>query len=140
MAIQIQAIKRRAFLRQMAEQAKRTASTLKETLVAAQGGQFVSTFAKGRLVVSQSGSGQSGSFQMEVAGSEWTQSNIFGLIEELIELCEYVCTAQALTDDASPANTDAIFQAMIADVSMNPSRVQYGDYTLIGVPNSYGYR
>lgn len=133
-------IKRRGFLRQMAEQAKRTASTLRETLLAAQSGHFVSTFARGRLVVSQSGSGQSGSFEMTMQGKEWTQDNVFGLIEELIELCEFVLTDQSQTDDGTPTNTDQLLAAMLNDISLNPSNVQHGDFTLIGIPNMFGSR
>lgn len=130
------AVKKRGFLRQMAEQAKRTASTLKETLVAAQGGHFVSTFQRGRLVVSQSGAGQSGSFEMGVTGKEWTQDNVFALIEELIELCDFTIASQALTDDGTPANTDTLMQAMFADDMLQGIRSSLGDFTSLRITST----
>ena len=138
--VPIMSVKRRGFLRQMAEKAKQSTSTLKETLVAAQSGHFVSTFQRGRLVVSQSGSGQSGSFEMTFSGKEWTQDNVFGLVEELIELLEFTLSGQSMTDDGTTAATDALMTAMMQDQSMQSSSVQYGDFTLIGVPNAFGSR
>lgn len=136
MGVRIESIKRRGFLRQICQSAKKSSSGVIETLVAAQSGHFTNTFSRGRLVISQSGSGQSGSFQVEMPGAEWTPSNVFGLIEELIELAESL----AITDDGEAGSTDALFAAMVADGSMQSSRVQHGDFTLLGVPNAFGSR
>jgi hypothetical protein len=115
-AVQIQSIKKCGFLRQIAEGAKLAASTLKEALLAAQKGHFVSTFARGRLVVSQSGSGQSGSFEVSMNGKEWTQDNVFGLIEELIQMLD-ACVARGVPDAADPDIINTLFEALKDDIN-----------------------
>jgi hypothetical protein len=118
-AVAIQSIKKCGFLRQMVQQAKTSASTLAETLLAAATGHFVPTFARGRLVVSQSGSGQSGSFEIGMTGKEWTQDNIFALIEELQQmLAARVADTDAGTPDSSdPTLLDALQAGLIADIN-----------------------
>ncbi len=128
--VQIQAVKRRGFLRQIAEAAKDGQIKLRDALLAAQKGHFVSTFSRGRLVVSQSGSGQSASFEIALPGKEWTQDNLFGLVEELIELAE-AQDATLFPDDGTPEATDALFAQMIADGSMQGVRQAYGDFTAL---------
>lgn len=132
--IRIQSVKKRGFLRQIAEAAKRSNLPLKTALINAQQSVASPTFLKGRIVVSTSGSGQAGSFQMPEAGLEWTQDNVFGLLEELIELAESVTATQSLQDDGS--NTDAIFAAMIADDSLRSLRQQMGDFSMLNFPAS----
>ena len=133
MGVPIASVKKMGFLRQMAEQAKRSVSTIRETLISAQTGHFVSTFQRSRLVVSQSGSGQSGSFEITTTGREWTQDNVFGLIEELIQLLDFTVTV-ALPDDATEAATNALLSAMIDNISSGNvpaigSREQMGDFS-----------
>ena len=83
-AVRIQSIKKCGFLRQMAQAAVNSASTLYETLLKAQTVHFTNSFSRGKLTVSNSGGGQSGSFEISMPGKEWTQDNVFALIEELI--------------------------------------------------------
>ena len=116
MAVQIQTVKKIAFLRQMRQRARSTQSALGETLLEAASGHFVNTFARGKLTISQSGSGQSGSYQVEMPGGEWTQSNVFGLIEELIQLLEFTCTNETLTDGDTDSERDALFNAMVSNL------------------------
>lgn len=137
--IRIQSVKRRAFLNQVAAGAISSNSTLTAALTAVQGQCFSPTFQKGRVVVSQSGSGQSGSFQMSVSGAEWTPDNIFGLTQELIELIP-VTIANALL--ASPpvtlvddgTQTAALVAAMNQDDSLQGVTQQMGDFTSLRFP------
>jgi hypothetical protein len=135
--VQIQAIKKCGFLRQLTEKAKSGAATLHDTLVSAQGGHFVSTFQRGRLVVSQAGSGQSGSFEVGVQGKEWTQDNVFGLIEELLQMLE-AADAVLYPDDSQSSSTDALRELISGNIMAGnvPSGVRsvMGDFTLINIP------
>ena len=125
----ISALKARAFLRQIAEGAKASSLPLKQALINAQSSVNSPTFQKGRIVVSQSGSGQSGSFAFSPTGSEWTQDNIFALTEELLWLHDAAVTNGASADDA-----DALFTAMCADSSLQGVRSTYGDFTALRYP------
>lgn len=139
--IEIQSVKKRGFLRQLCEAAKKNSDTLHDTLVAAQAAVNSPTFQKGRIVLSQSGSGQSGSF-IHMAGQEWTQDNIFGLCEEFLELLYFYTNlntaAPLLPDDAQPASTDALFRAMITDDELAGVTSQLGDWTGLNVPSIGG--
>lgn len=128
MSVYIQAVKKRGFLRQIAERAKKSALTLKETLLAVQGGQFSNTFQGGKILASTSGSGQSGSFEIWLQGKEWTPDNVFGLTEELIELCE-----QKLTDGVAD-DVDTLFAAMMTDEALHGIRQQMGDFSGLNYP------
>ena len=135
--IEIQSVKKRGYLRQLAEGAKATSSTLKETLLAAQAAVFAPSFKMGRIVVSNSGGGQSGSFQMSGTGNDWTQDNIFGMIEEFLGLLESL-DAATYPDDGDKAHTDALFQAMSADDSFSGITQQLGDWTGLNFPTIGG--
>jgi len=115
-AVQIQAIKKCGFVRQIAQQAINSASTLKDALIAAQTGHFVNTFARGRLVVSNSGGGQSGSFEISMPGKEWTQDNVFGLIEELIQMVD-ARVAAGTPDSSDPDLLNEMLAALIQDIN-----------------------
>jgi hypothetical protein len=135
--VQIQAIKKCGYLRQIAEGAKAIASTLKDAILAAQRSVYSPTFQKGRIVVSQSGSGQAGSFQMAGMGNDWTQDNIFGLLEEFLQMVE-AADPVLYPDDSDPAHTDAL-RAQIAGNIMAGNvpqgvRQTQGDFTLINIP------
>ena len=132
--IAIQAVKKRAFLNQVTAGAVATQARLADALLAVQTQINSPTFAKGRIVVSQSGSGQSGSFQIGLPGVEWTQDNIFGLTQELIELCAFTRADQSLADDGSETATRALAAAMMADDLLQGVREQRGDYTGIRFP------
>lgn len=142
--IQIQSVKKRGYLRQLCQGAVNTGLPILTTLQNAQTAAFSPTFQKGRIVVHQSGSGQSGSFEVRSAGAEWTQDNIFGLIEEFIDLY-YTVIAQGNddgtplpNDDGTPANTNTIFQAMRTDDSLAGVTSQLGDWTGLNVPSLGG--
>lgn len=120
----------------MVQQAKDGALTLGEALLAAQTGHFVNTFQRGRLVVSNSGSGQSGSFEISMPGKEWTQDNVFGLIEELIQMLEARITAGS-TDDGS--TLDTLLAQLIADINAglfpdSGISEQMGDFSGLNYP------
>jgi len=126
--VQIQAVKKRGFLRQVAERAKKSALTLRETLLAVQGGQFSSTFQGGKILSSTSGSGQSGSFELSLQGKEWTPDNVFGLTEELIELLD-ATVSDSIPDAADEAAINLLFLAMITDDSLRGVTQFQNDYT-----------
>lgn len=135
--VQIQAIKKCGFLRQIVEGAKRTAQTLRVCLVSAQGNIFSPNFQRGRILVSTSGSGQSGSFEIGVVGKEFTQDNVFGMTEEFLQLLDRLI-ADGATDDGQATNTDALFAAMIASDGMQGVSQMGSDYTGIGWPYGGG--
>jgi hypothetical protein len=136
-SIQNQAVKKRGYLRQLVEGAKRSSSSVKETLLAAQGAVFLPSFKLGRIVVSNSGAGQSGSFQMAGGGNDWTQDNIFGLLEEFLMLLDSL-DATLYPDDADPSHSDSIFQALCGDDSLNGVQSQMGDWTALNIPSIGG--
>ncbi len=145
MAVQIQAIKKCGYLRQIAQGAIDNTLTLREALVAAQKSVWLPSFQTGRILVSQSGSGQSGSFQMAGSGNEWTQDNIFGMLEEFLMLLDW-SDVIVLPDVATPESTEALRAAMAIDIMAGniPQAIrQVGiDVTLIGFPQqgtSVGY-
>ena len=122
----------------MAQQAAKDASALAETLLAAQSGHFANTFARGRLVVSQTGAGQSGSFEISMPGKEWTQDNVFALIEELIQMVE-IRTAAGATDDGDRASTKNLLALLIQDINaglfpQSGVRAQLGDFSGLNFP------
>jgi hypothetical protein len=138
-AIQIQSVKKRAFLNQVAQGAIAQAITLTAALTAVQTQCNSASFAKGRIFVSQSGSGQSASFQIGVAGAEWTPDNVFGLTQELIELIATVCADGSFAyglDDTT--QTAALAQAMMANDSLAGIRQQCGDWTGLNIPSIGG--
>ena len=128
----ISALKARGFLRQITEGARKASLPLRESLLSAQSSVYSPTFAKGRIVVSQSGSGQSGSFQIGISGVEWTQDNVFGLLEELIELHDAVAADAANPVDQT--DLDAMFAAMCSDAVMMGVRSSMGDFTALRYP------
>lgn len=108
--VRIQALKKRGFLRQIVEAARASSSSLKSALLSAQGQVFSPSFKTGRIVISQSGSGQSGSFLIPSNSVEWTQDNVFALTEELLGLHDQVVAAG--TDES---DLNALFAAMTAN-------------------------
>jgi hypothetical protein len=136
--VRIQSIKKCGFLRQMVQVAINGASTLAETLLAAQSGHFTNTFSRGKLVISNSGGGQSGSVEISLPDKEWTQDNVFGLIEELIQMVE--ARVAAGTPDGSDETTLAELRtALIADINaglfpQSGVRSQMGDFSGLNFP------
>ena len=72
-----------------------------------------------------------------MAGQEWTQDNIFGVLEEFLELLESLDPA-AYPDDGQTASSDTLFQQMCADDSLAGVRTQSGDWTGLNVPSIGG--
>lgn len=129
---EIKASVRRGFLRQIAEGAKKTASPFRDSLLAVQAQIYSPNFQRGRILVSTSGSGQSANFEIGVQGKAFTQENVFGMLEDFIALLDSL----AMTDDASPEATDALFIAMIGSDEMATVKEMRGDFTYIG----FGYQ
>lgn len=136
--VRILATKKCFYLRQITEGAKTTSSTVRAALLAAQAAVFLPSFKNGRIVVSNSGGGQSGSFQMAGAGNEWTQDNIAGMLEEFLQMLE-AADPVLLPDDADPTHTEAIRDNLAQNIMAGnvPEGVTHmgGDFTLIGFPN-----
>lgn len=120
---------KRAFLRQIAEGAKAQAATLREALISAQAYVMGESFRQGKILINTSGSGQSGSFEIGVTGKAWTQENVAALTEQLINILDDCLSASLGTDDATPANTDALVTAMGYDDRLRGIRSQRGDFT-----------
>jgi len=136
--VYIQAVKKRGFLRQIAEGAKNAGATLRESLIAAQAQVFTANFQRGRLLVSTSGSGQSGSFEIGVTGKEFTQDNVFALFEELIEIADELVEAGLGVNSADPADIDSLVKAMFQDDRLVGVRSEMSDVTSLNVPSMGG--
>jgi hypothetical protein len=136
--VYIQAVKKRGFLRQLAEGAKRNASTLKEALLSAQGNVFSSNFQRGRLLVSTSGSGQSGSFEIATIGKEFTQDNVFAMLEEFLEILDFILAQGLAVDSAIAADTDNLFTVICQDDRLIGVRTAEVDVTSLNVPSIGG--
>lgn len=96
-------------------------------------------FKLGRLLVSTSGSGQSGSFEVWAIGKEFTQDNVFALIQELYEvLVTTLANDSSLSDNGEQANSDAIYLAMCGDQRLTTINETGTDVTLIGWPSAVG--
>lgn len=137
MGIQIQAVTKCFFLRQIAEGAKTTTSNLADATVALQSLVCSPSFKTGKVVISQSGSGQSGSYLMPSGDNAWTPANIGGLCEELLMMIE-AADPVLLPDDADPANTEALRKNIAANIMAGnvPDAVRStgGDFTLLFLP------
>jgi hypothetical protein len=142
--IQIQSVLKRGFLRQLCQGAINTGTSLTQTFLNAAAAINSPTFQKGRIVVHQSGSGQSGSFQAGFSGAQWTQENLFGLLEEFQQI---LADAQANSilnppvlpyDDGSPNAAQQLMAAMMADDSLTGVTTQLGDWTGLNVPSLGG--
>lgn len=140
MGIHIQTVKKFFYLRQIAEGAKKTASTLREAILAAQLAVFTPSFKQGRLTVSNSGGGQSGSFQMAGSGNEWSQDNIAGMLEEFVQQLDYT-VAQGTPDSSDPDLINALLNQMMQDIRTGNSPVlgitqQMGDFSGLNFPGN----
>lgn len=142
--IQIQSVLKRSFLRQLVQGAINTGTSLTVTFLNAATAVNSPTWQKGRIVVHQSGSGQSGSFSAGYAGAQWTQENVFGLMEEFQQILSdaqansIVNPPQLPNDDGTPANSQALYAAMLTDDSLTGVTQQLGDWTSLNVPSLGG--
>ena len=122
-------------LRQLAEGAKKTASTFKDTLLAFQAAiTDQGSFRRGKILISTSGSGQSSSFQMGTLGQQLIPENWTAMSEEFFDILDDTLGAFALTDDGTPGATDNIFNAMKQDSRLYGVTSTGLDVTLIGMP------
>lgn len=132
--VYIQAVVKQGFLRQIAEGAKKGSATLKESLLAAQAAVFSSNFQRGRLLVSTSGSGQAGSFEIGVQGKQFTPENVFALFEEMLQILDDTVNAGLAADTGESADTDGLYTQMLADDRLQGITERGLDVTLIGTP------
>jgi hypothetical protein len=135
--VQIQAIKKVAYLEDIADDAIASSSTFQEAITARRKQVFSSTLKSGKVVLSQSGSGQSGSYQMGGADNVWTPDNILGMVQEFL-LMVRAADPVLLPDDADPAHTRALRDAVAANIMAgnvpDAVRAKQGDFTLLFVP------
>jgi len=103
---------KKAFLRQVAEQAKAQTATLREALISAQAYVMGESFRQGKILINTSGSGQSGSFEIGVTGKAWTQENVAALTEQLINVLDDCVSSGVAPDAADAATIDALVTAM----------------------------
>lgn len=125
--IRIQSEIKRAYLRQIAEGAKSSSTSLRTALIAVQASIINDTFKKGRVVVSTSGNGQSVSFALGNGG--FTQDVVAGLTEEFIEVLDDTVAGNLATNGTTPATIDTLFTAMCDDDRLRGVRQQLGDFT-----------
>ena len=86
-------------------------------------------------MIGTSGNGQSASFQMDSIGREFTPDNLAAMSEEFFEIYYFQLEQNpALVDDATPANTRAIFAAMRQDDRLYGVTRRGSDFTLLGFP------
>jgi len=122
-------------LRQLAEGAKKTASTFYSTLLAFQSAiTDQPSFRKGKILVSTSGSGQSSSFQMSAMGQQLIPENWLAMTEEFFDILADTLGSFALTDDGTSSATTNIFNAMLQDSRLYGVTATSLDVTLIGMP------
>ena len=137
MGIQIQAVKKVAYLEDIADDAINSSSTLQSSISSRRKSVFSQTLKSGKVVVSQSGAGQSGSYQMGGAGNDWTPDNILGMIQEFLIMVR-AADPVLLPDDGTPANTCALRDAIAANIMAgnvpDGVRAMQGDFTLLFVP------
>jgi len=124
----------------MAAGAQNSSSTLRNAVLAAQAAVNSPSFSKGRIIVSQSGSGQSGSYQMSGSGYAWTPENVLGICEEILMMLD-IAAAQVpdvLPDDGVPAHTEALRASLAANFMAgnvpDALSVVQGDFTLLFIP------
>ena len=128
--VRIQSEIKRGFLRQIVAGAKRNAATINESLLNFQASIYTPNFAKGKILVSTSGSGQQGSFEIGVAGKQFTQENVFAMSEEFFIIYAAALAYNTdLTDSGQSADSDAIFNAMLSDDVLNSVTEQLGDWS-----------
>lgn len=131
--VPISGIKKRGFLDEIAQGAKKSASTLADAIRATKsaiGSQ--PNFQRGKILVSTSGSGQSGSF--EISRGEWQQPEVFAMCQQFIEVLADTMTAYALPDSGVPSDTDALVAQMNQDDRLRGVRSQMGDFSGLNYP------
>jgi hypothetical protein len=137
--VYVQAIKKKAILRQIVAGAAPSGIPVVDALMGFQTSIASSNLLKGRILISTSGSGQSGSFEIGLPGKEFTQDNIFALSEQLIEIYEFALASSSangspLTDDGTAANSAAIMAVMREDDRLQSVNRKGADMTLLGFP------
>ncbi len=139
----IQAEIKRAFLRSIYRKIKDSAVFLEDGLSAFQD-QGVDALKSGREINATSGGGHSVSFVLPTYGKQVTAEQVIALSEEFLTIyAEAVANLQAATPSFNPRADDdtselAVFNMMIASDQLSTMRHRYSDFTLIGVPNSFG--
>jgi hypothetical protein len=141
--IRIQAEKKCSFLQWLAD-ITTPGGSLESSMKAAALAVFSPSFQKGRIVVSQSGSGQSGSFQVGDGSDGWSQDNIAALCWALRYMLraavgtKSVDTGDVYVDDGDPGHTESLRQLLEYNILQGnmPEGVRstLGDFTLINIP------
>lgn len=133
--VYIQALKRRAFLRQIVEGAIAGATTVGASLLAFQTSITSDSFKRGRIIVSTSGGGQSASFELGVQGKEFTQDNVLAMSEQFFDILSDALTYNtALTDDGNETSSRAILAQMMADDRLQTVTRRAADFGMLNWP------
>jgi hypothetical protein len=130
----IQASIRRGFLRSLYNQSIAQAASLQEALQGYQDSLFAGV-KSGRILVNSSGTGSSVSFEIPSTLRGFTQDEVFGFSEELIQI--YEDTVAALTAASADGSDPSIFAAMMADDRMQAVTKVHDSFTLIGLANNH---
>ena len=135
--IYLAAIKKRGILRQIVEGAITAKLKVSEALLGFQSSINSPSFRQGQVMVNTSGNGQSASFEIGMQGREYTRETVFAASEEFFDILEdALANSPGLVDDATEANTRAIFAAMRADDRLQTVNRRSSDFTLLGFPQT----
>lgn len=121
---------KRGFLRQIVEGSKKAGCTLRNSLLAFQAAIATDSFKLGKILISTSGSGQSGSFEIGVVGKQFTPENVFALSEEFLATLDAII-ADGAVDGTTAEALDVLFTTMSGQ--MRGVRSQMGDFSCLNV-------
>ena len=111
-----------------------SAATLKETLLAFLDGGF-DAIKSGRLIVNSSGTGSSVSFEIPSILRGFSQDEVFGLAEQLVEIYEETTSSLSIAADVQDTGDQDsdIFAAMMADDRMQSITRVRDSFTLLNL-------
>jgi hypothetical protein len=131
----IGAQKKLFYLQQIIDGAVASRSKVIEALQSFQSQLNTASFQKGRILISTSGNGQSAGFEMNLSGREVTPDNVAAMSVEFRQILRStLCNNPSLADDGTPANTQAIGEAMECDDRLYGCTRRGSDFTLLGFP------
>lgn len=128
--VRIPSINKRDFLDEIAQGAKLSSSTLEEAIRAVKIAVHTKTYQQGKIIVSTSGSGQSGSFEIN---SLWNPVTVKGMLQEFLEILRDVKAAGAI-DSADPDAIDTLYTTMCEDDRLRGIRRHMGDFSGLNFP------
>ena len=136
--VYIQSEIKRGILRQIAAGAANSGNTLYQSLLTAQGSVYSPSFAKGKIISSFGGNGQSGSYEIGISAKGFTQENVFAMLEQFLEVLASVIAAGLGIDSGNQSDTQNLFTVMCQDDRLAGVRTEMGDWTSLNIPSIGG--